>query len=52
VDDPEQFSTLMDYVVRKRRPVSVDEFQRALEGGAKLPPRSVLITFDDGRRSV
>jgi len=52
VDDPEQFSTLMDYVVRKRRPISIDELDRALTGGTKLPDKPVLITFDDGHRSV
>jgi len=33
-------------------PVSVDDLRAALAGRAKLPARPVLITFDDGYRSV
>jgi peptidoglycan/xylan/chitin deacetylase (PgdA/CDA1 family) len=33
-------------------PISVDDLRAALEGRSKLPDRPVLITFDDGYRSV
>jgi peptidoglycan/xylan/chitin deacetylase (PgdA/CDA1 family) len=33
-------------------PISLDDWRTALSGGAPLPPRPVLITFDDGYRSV
>jgi len=52
VDDPEVFETLMDRVKRQYHPISVDELDGAVNGGKKLPDRSVLITFDDGHRSV
>ena len=34
------------------QPVSVQQVLDAREGGAPLPPRPVLLTFDDGLRSV
>lgn len=33
-------------------PVSLDQWRTALHGGPALPPRPVLVTFDDGYRSV
>ncbi len=33
-------------------PISLDDWRRALAGGEPLPPRPVLVTFDDGYRSV
>jgi len=33
-------------------PISLDDWRAALTGGAALPRRPVLITFDDGYRSV
>jgi len=33
-------------------PISLDDWRAALAGGAPLPARPVLITFDDGYRSV
>jgi len=33
-------------------PISLDDWREALAGRAPLPPRPVLITFDDGYRSV
>jgi len=33
-------------------PISLDDWRAALAGRAPLPPRPVLITFDDGYRSV
>ena len=33
-------------------PVSLDDWRASLSGGPALPPRPVLMTFDDGYRSV
>jgi len=33
-------------------PISLDDWRAAINGTAPLPPRPVLITFDDGYRSV
>ena len=33
-------------------PIALDDWREAAAGRAKLPPRPVLITFDDGYRSV
>lgn len=42
----------MDQVRRRRHPISIDDLDAAVNGGPALPDRSVLITFDDGHRSV
>ena len=34
------------------QPISLDAWRAALDGGPPLPPRPVLVTFDDGYRSV
>jgi peptidoglycan/xylan/chitin deacetylase (PgdA/CDA1 family) len=33
-------------------PISLDDFRAALDGRRALPPRPVIVTFDDGYRSV
>ena len=33
-------------------PITLDDWREALAGGSPLPPRPVLVTFDDGYRSV
>jgi peptidoglycan/xylan/chitin deacetylase (PgdA/CDA1 family) len=33
-------------------PISLDDFRAALNSGRTLPPRPVIVTFDDGYRSV
>jgi len=33
-------------------PISLDDFREARESGRVLPPRSVIVTFDDGYRGV
>jgi peptidoglycan/xylan/chitin deacetylase (PgdA/CDA1 family) len=52
VDDPESFAGSMDYLKRHYRPISIEDLDRALNGGSELPDRSVLVTFDDGHVSV
>ena len=53
VDEPDHFAALMDHLLRIRyRPISADELTAVLEGRATLPERAVLVTFDDGERSV
>jgi peptidoglycan/xylan/chitin deacetylase (PgdA/CDA1 family) len=52
VDDPERFGQHLDHVKAAASPVSLDEALAAFDGRASLPRRAVLITFDDGHRSV
>lgn len=52
VDDPEGFARQLDRLTRIARPVSLDEVEQAIEHRRPLPGRAVLITFDDGERSV
>ena len=52
IDDPGRFRSQLDYLVRATRPVSLDEVIAALEGSGPLPKRAVLLTFDDGERSL
>jgi peptidoglycan/xylan/chitin deacetylase (PgdA/CDA1 family) len=52
VDDPETFDRQLSYLLRAAVPVSLDEVADAITGRRRLPPRSVLVTFDDGHRSV
>lgn len=52
VEDPENFATLMDFIVRTRHPLAIDDLDEALYRGHRLPRKSVLVTFDDGHRSI
>ncbi|MFE1319466.1 polysaccharide deacetylase family protein [Kitasatospora phosalacinea] len=52
VDDPAAFRAQMERLARTARPVGVEEVARAAEHRRPLPARSVLVTFDDGDRSV
>lgn len=52
VDDPARFEEHLDHIRRSARAVSLDETIDAFEGRRTLPERAVLITFDDGHRSV
>ncbi|OZC03425.1 polysaccharide deacetylase family protein [Rubricoccus marinus] len=52
VEDGAQFARQMDLVRELRRPVSLDHIIHAIENKTPLPPRAVLVTFDDGDRSV
>ena len=42
----------LDYLQEHYQPVSIGDVLNAFEGGRNLPRRAVLITFDDGDRSV
>lgn len=52
LDDPSSFSRQLDYLARNMRPVSLDELGDAVARRRDLPQHAVLITFDDGYRSV
>jgi peptidoglycan/xylan/chitin deacetylase (PgdA/CDA1 family) len=45
---PDLFAGQMAFLRAKYHPVSVEEVLQALAGNQPLPPRSVLVTFDDG----
>lgn len=52
VDDAERFSAHLETLTRSTHVVSLDDVLAAFGGGRGLPRRAVLITFDDGHRSV
>ncbi|MFJ6215937.1 polysaccharide deacetylase family protein [Streptomyces sp. NPDC092296] len=52
VEQPRAFAAQMDRLLRVATPVSLEDVQRSVGEGRPLPPRSVLVTFDDGDRSV
>ncbi|WP_042365398.1 polysaccharide deacetylase family protein [Streptacidiphilus neutrinimicus] len=52
VPDAGAFAAQLDRVLRAATPVSAGQVQRAMSGGAPLPPHSVLITFEHGHRDV
>ena len=52
IDDPDRFARQLDYLRRTMAPVSLEDVLRALEGRSALPRRAVLLTFDDGERSL
>jgi peptidoglycan/xylan/chitin deacetylase (PgdA/CDA1 family) len=47
---PEMFKEQMLFLLQRYHPVSCDDVLSALAGNLPLPPRAVLITFDDGYR--
>ena len=51
VDDGDAFDTQLDLITADYHPVSLDEVRAAAKGAA-LPSKAVLVTFDDGERSV
>lgn len=52
VSDPEQFARHLDVLLQTMRPVSLEEVLGTVRGRHRLPPQAVLVTFDDGHRSV
>lgn len=52
IDDPDRFEQHLDYLLRRMCPVSKEEALAAIAGQRGLPKRAVLITFDDGHRSL
>jgi peptidoglycan/xylan/chitin deacetylase (PgdA/CDA1 family) len=52
VDDADRFASHLDHLLKVARPVSLDRVLAAFERGPPLPRRAVLVTFDDGHRSV
>lgn len=52
VNDPACFEEQLRYLVRNMHPVSLSEILGAVRGRHQLPERAVLLTFDDGERSV
>ncbi|BFV58909.1 hypothetical protein KCMC57_up40130 [Kitasatospora sp. CMC57] len=52
VDDRPAFTAQMERLVAGATPVSLATVERAVTEGRPLPPRSVLVTFDDGDRTV
>jgi peptidoglycan/xylan/chitin deacetylase (PgdA/CDA1 family) len=47
---PQCFERQIDYLLAHFTPVSIDQLVGWLRGACPLPPRPVLITFDDGYR--
>jgi peptidoglycan/xylan/chitin deacetylase (PgdA/CDA1 family) len=52
IDDPERFELHLDHIMRTACAVTLAEALDAFDGRRALPRRAVLITFDDGHRSV
>lgn len=52
VTDVDAFATQVDHLRRHYRPVSLAEVHDALHSKRALPRRAVLVTFDDGDRTV
>ncbi|GAA5018985.1 polysaccharide deacetylase family protein [Kitasatospora paranensis] len=52
VEDARSFAAQMDRLVRTARPVSLARVEQAVREQRPLPPRSVLVTFDDGDPSL
>lgn len=51
ISDGERFADHLDHLLALRRPISLEQLHRALDGGG-LPRGAVLVTFDDGDPSV
>jgi peptidoglycan/xylan/chitin deacetylase (PgdA/CDA1 family) len=52
IEDATGFEAHLDHLQSVSVPVSLRQVEEAAHGGRALPPYSVLITFDDGDRSV
>jgi len=52
IDNAKRFEKQIDYLVDAKHPVSLTQVLDCVMGKGSLPGRSVLVTFDDGDRSV
>jgi peptidoglycan/xylan/chitin deacetylase (PgdA/CDA1 family) len=52
IRDQDRFAEHMRHLARHARVVSGEEVKEAIRGGNQLPRRAVMVTFDDGDRSV
>lgn len=52
IDDPESFERHLNHIQKTASVVSLDQVLASFEVRGSLPHRAVLITFDDGHRSV
>ncbi|GIV76559.1 MAG: hypothetical protein KatS3mg050_0953 [Litorilinea sp.] len=52
ISDPERFEAQLKFLVKRMKPISLDELIASLRRNRPLPSQAVLITFDDGDRSV
>lgn len=50
--DADNFDAHCELIASACHPISLDDWRRAAGGGTPLPDRPVLMTFDDGYRSV
>lgn len=50
--DPDVFDAHCRLIATACNPISLDDFRGVLESNRPLPPRPVIVTFDDGYRSV
>jgi peptidoglycan/xylan/chitin deacetylase (PgdA/CDA1 family) len=50
--DLDVFDAHCRFIATACDPISLDDFRAALDGRRALPPRPVIVTFDDGYRSV
>src|SRR5207244_1429016 len=51
VDQLQPFACQMEYLAARYHVVSVARVLTAFDGGSPLPPRAVLLSFDDAYRS-
>lgn len=52
IENPDLFRAQVTYLCRRMHPVSMDEVLMSFKGKFALPDHAVLVTFDDGDRSV
>lgn len=52
IDDPDGFARQLEVLAHRYHPISLADLDAARTGAAALPERAVLLTFDDGYRSV
>ena len=52
VEDADRFTQHLDHIKQAMHPVSLEEVEAAAGGRGGLPRRAVLVTSDDGHRSV